>query len=60
MCTGTVEATRYPRNPLDVLAQQVVAMAAVDVWDVDGLFAAVRCAAPFAGLSRASFEGVLT
>src|SRR5450631_734566 len=30
MHEGTVEATRYPRNPLDILAQQIVAMAAVD------------------------------
>jgi ATP-dependent helicase Lhr and Lhr-like helicase len=32
MHAGRVEATRYPRNPLDVLAQQVVAMVAMDVW----------------------------
>ena len=43
--TGAVEETRYPRNPLDVLAQQIVAMVAVDEWAVDDL---VRrwCAAP--------------
>ncbi len=59
MHDGEVEAIRYPRNPLDVLAQQLVAMAAVDVWDVDALFARVRGAAPFAGLSRTLFEAVL-
>ncbi len=59
MHDGQVEATRYPRNPLDVLAQQVVAMVASDPWRVDGLFDAVRGAAPFAGLSRSIFEGVL-
>jgi ATP-dependent Lhr-like helicase len=59
MHEGLVEATRYPRNPLDVLAQQVVAMAAMDQWAVDELFDTVRRAAPFAGLSRAIFEGVL-
>jgi len=59
MHEGAIEPTRYPRNPLDVLAQQIVAMVAVDAWNVDDLFARVRCAAPFAELSRASFEGVL-
>jgi ATP-dependent helicase Lhr and Lhr-like helicase len=59
MHDGAVEASRYPRNPLDVLAQQVVAMAAMDTWDVDNLFATIRRAAPFSELSRAVFEGVL-
>jgi ATP-dependent Lhr-like helicase len=59
MHEGRVESTRYPRNPLDVLAQQIVAMAALDTWSVDELFARVRCAAPFADLSRRAFEGVL-
>ena len=59
MHRGQVEATRYPRNPLDVLAQQIVAAVAVEAWDVEELFATVRCAAPYASLSRAAFEGVL-
>jgi ATP-dependent Lhr-like helicase len=59
MHDGAVEAIRYPRNPLDVVAQQVVAMAAMDPWRVDDLLAAIRGAAPFADLSRAAFEGVL-
>jgi ATP-dependent helicase Lhr and Lhr-like helicase len=59
MHRGAVEATRYPRNPLDIVAQQVVAMAAMDPWTVDDLFATIRRAAPFAELSRAVFEGVL-
>jgi ATP-dependent Lhr-like helicase len=59
MHDGAVEATRYPRNPLDILAQQIVAMTAVDQWEVDELFATIRRAAPFAELSRAVFEGVL-
>ncbi len=48
-----------PRNPLDVLAQQVVAMCAVDGWDVDELLALVRRAAPFAALPQSAFDGVL-
>jgi ATP-dependent helicase Lhr and Lhr-like helicase len=59
MHDGQVESTRYPRNPLDVLAQQIVAMAAMEPWSVDDLFARVRQAAPFADLSRRVFEGVL-
>ncbi|MEZ5317287.1 MAG: DEAD/DEAH box helicase [Vicinamibacterales bacterium] len=59
MHEGRVEATRYPRNPLDVLAQQIVAMVAVDDWTVDALFAVARGAAPFEALSREAFEGVL-
>ena len=59
MLLGRVEATRYPHNPLDVLAQQIVAMASLDAWDVDELFAVIRRATPFTELSRPVFEGVL-
>ncbi|HEX8254268.1 MAG TPA: crosslink repair DNA glycosylase YcaQ family protein [Thermoanaerobaculia bacterium] len=59
MHEGAIEPTRYPRNPLDVLAQHVVAMVAVDDWQADELFAAIRSAAPFAELSRTAFDGVL-
>jgi ATP-dependent Lhr-like helicase len=59
MHEGAIEPTRYPRNPLDVLAQQIVAMIAVDSWHADELYDTVRRAAPFAELSRTSFDGVL-
>ena len=59
MTKGLVEPSRYPRNPLDVLAQQIVAMTSMDHWSVDDLYAAIRGAAPFAELSRRVFEGVL-
>ena len=59
MAQRAVEETRYPRSPLDVLAQQIVAMSAMDAWDVDDLHAVVRAAAPFAELSRAQLDGVL-
>jgi len=59
MHDGAIEPTRYPRNPLDVVAQQIVAMIAVDDWHADELFALVRRAAPFAELSRTAFDGVL-
>jgi len=58
---GFVEATYYPRNPLDVLAQQIVAtvVAREAAVEVDALYAEVKRAAPFASLPRRSFEGVL-
>ena len=56
---GKVEETFYPRNPLDVLAQQLVAICAQAPIQVDALFELVRRAAPFAELPRGSFEGVL-
>ncbi|HET9594229.1 MAG TPA: DEAD/DEAH box helicase, partial [Anaeromyxobacteraceae bacterium] len=59
MREGAVEASRYPRNPLDVLAQQVVAMVSLEDWEVDALHALLRRAAPFADLSRGVLEGVL-
>jgi ATP-dependent helicase Lhr and Lhr-like helicase len=51
MHDGLIEHTRYPRNPLDVLAQQIVAMAALDDWTTDDLARVVRRAAPFADLT---------
>ena len=59
MHEGRIEPTRYPRNPLDVLAQQMVAMVAMDDWNADDLFATTRQAAPFAELARGTFDGVL-
>ncbi len=59
MRTGAIEALRVPANPLDVLAQQVVAMAAMDTWDVEELLAVVRRAAPFAALPESAFRSVL-
>jgi ATP-dependent Lhr-like helicase len=59
MVDGQIEATRYPRNPLDVLAQQLVAAVALDDRKVDELLAMARRAAPFAELSDDVFEAVL-
>ena len=59
MHRGEIEATAIPRNPLDVLAQQLVAMAIGERWTVDALDALVRRAAPFETLSREALEGVL-
>ncbi|GAA1533125.1 ATP-dependent helicase [Nocardioides humi] len=59
MRTGGIEALRVPANPLDVLAQQVVAATAADEWDVDELFALVRRSAPYAQLPRSAYDAVL-
>ncbi len=59
MREGLIEETRYPRDPLDVLAQQLVAMCAVEEWAVDDLAAVVRQTANFSDLSDAVFTAVL-
>jgi len=59
MRAGAIEAMRYPRNPLDVLAQQIVAMVAMEEWTVERLEALVRRSAPFAELPRSALESVL-
>ena len=59
MLAGDIEATVVPANPLDVVAQQVVAMAAMDEWSVDELAALIRRAHPFRDLGRRSLEAVL-
>ena len=59
MRSGQIEALKIPANPLDVLAQQIVACVAVDTWDTDALFTVVRRAAPFATLPRSAFDATL-
>lgn len=59
MRTGQIEETRYPRNALDVLAQQIVAMTAVDDWQAGDVLDVVRRAAPYEQLSDEVFESVL-
>lgn len=59
MREGAIEALRIPSNPLDVLAQQIVAMVALDSWQADDLLALARRAAPFASLPESAFTAVL-
>ena len=59
MRAGAIQELKIPHNPLDVLAQQVVAMTSVDDWEVDELEQTVRRAAPFGGLTRPLLEAVL-
>lgn len=59
MRAGSIEALHVPANPLDVLAQQVVAMVATDDWPVAELAAVLRRAAPFTTLGEATLRAVL-
>ena len=54
-----VEPTHTPCNPLDVLAQQIVAMVSVETWDVDELFDLVRCAYAYQDITPRVFQTVL-
>ena len=56
---GEIEETKIPRNPLDVLAQQIVAIVAEDEIEVSALHKLVRGAYPFSDLSLAQLENVL-
>jgi ATP-dependent helicase Lhr and Lhr-like helicase len=59
MREGAIEETSIPRNPLDVLAQQIVAIVAEDEIEVVALHRLVRGAYPFSTLSREQLENVL-
>ncbi|MSV90742.1 MAG: DEAD/DEAH box helicase, partial [Actinobacteria bacterium] len=59
MQRGLIEDTHYPRNPLDVLAQQIVAMCALDDWPVSRLATVVRRAANFTELTDDVFSATL-
>lgn len=59
MLTGQIETMRVPANPLDILAQQTVAAAALEPLDADRWFDTVRRSAPFATLPRSVFEATL-
>ena len=66
-CAALLHATRggrldrliIPDRPLDILAQQIVAMAACEEWDEDRLYDVVRGAYPYRGLSRQDFDAVV-
>ncbi|TYC24954.1 DEAD/DEAH box helicase [Micromonospora sp. MP36] len=59
MGEGAIEELHYPRNPLDVLAQQIVAMVALEPWRLGDLAVLVRRAAPFAELPDSALHAVL-
>ena len=59
MLDGRIESTVVPRKPLDVLAQQIVAMCALDEWEVEKLGRVVRRSYPYSDLGPRAFESVL-
>ncbi len=56
---GELDMLTIPPQPLDVLAQQIVAEVACREWDEDGLYALMRGADPYRNLSRADFDAVV-
>ncbi|MGH7567434.1 MAG: DEAD/DEAH box helicase, partial [Gemmatimonadales bacterium] len=56
---GRLDPVEIPRNPLDVLAQQIVAATADTEWEADRLFDLVRRTLPYRDLPRANFDRVL-
>jgi ATP-dependent helicase Lhr and Lhr-like helicase len=59
MREAEIEETVIPQNPLDVLAQHLVSMAALDEWEVDEVERVVTATEPFHDLSREQLENVL-
>jgi ATP-dependent helicase Lhr and Lhr-like helicase len=59
MREGLIEETTIPQNPLDVLAQHLVSMAALDEWNVDEVERLVTATEPFSEISREQLENVL-
>ena len=59
MQRGAIESMRLPDNPLDVLAQQIVAMCCGREWTVDGILTLARRARPYRGLTRNLLAAVL-
>jgi ATP-dependent helicase Lhr and Lhr-like helicase len=59
MLEGRIESTVVPRKALDVLAQHIVAMCALEEWDVERLGRVVRRAYPYSDLGPRAFESVL-
>jgi ATP-dependent Lhr-like helicase len=66
-CAATIRAIRHgdldrlevPLAPLDILAQQIVAMTCCEEWDEDALFETLRCAYPYRDLARADYDRIL-
>lgn len=56
---GELDRLAIPEQPLDILAQQIVASVASEEWTEDALFELVRCAYPYRNLSRPEFDAVV-
>jgi ATP-dependent helicase Lhr and Lhr-like helicase len=66
-CAATLRAIRHgdldrlevPTAPLDILAQQIVAMCCCEEWDEDALFETLRRAYPYRELTRNDYDRIL-
>jgi ATP-dependent Lhr-like helicase len=56
---GDLDRIAIPEAPLDILAQQIVAMCAAEDWNETELFKTVRGAYPYRDLARADFDEIL-
>jgi ATP-dependent helicase Lhr and Lhr-like helicase len=56
---GELDRLEIPANPLDVLAQQIVAACAAEEWREDDLYALVTRAYPYRDLPRADFDAII-
>ena len=56
---GELDRLEIPANPLDVLAQQIVAACAAEEFREDDLYALVRRAYPYRDLPRADFDAIV-
>jgi ATP-dependent Lhr-like helicase len=56
---GELDRLEVPEAPLDILAQQIVAMCAAEDWKEDELYALVRRAYPYRNLKREDFEEII-
>src|SRR5271169_2243515 len=57
--SGDLDHIQVPDKPLDILAQQIVAMCSCEDWDESALFESVRRAYPYRDLTGEEFEGIL-
>jgi ATP-dependent Lhr-like helicase len=56
---GDLDSIAIPETPLDILAQQIVAMCAAEDWSEDELFQSVRRAYPYRNLTRNDFDEIV-
>ena len=57
---GELDRLMIPESPLDILAQQIVAICAAEEWGEDELFTLVKRAYPYRELERKEFDDLLT
>ncbi|HJX93464.1 MAG TPA: DEAD/DEAH box helicase [Pyrinomonadaceae bacterium] len=56
---GELDHLEIPEQPLDILAQQIVASVAAEDWTEDSLFRMVRRAYPYRNLEREQFDSIV-